>query len=70
MVICEKNVLVALAVAVAVAGVIDDAIAAVVALLGEAAWSSIVVVVVVGMEVVEMQAWVVRWSRPIHSRLY
>lgn len=65
--------LVALAVAVAVAGVIDDAIAAVVALLGEAAWSSIVVVVVVvvvGMEAVEMQAWVVRWSRPIHSRLY
>ena len=67
--------LVALAVAVAVAGVIDDAIAAVVALLGEAAWSSrvvvvVVVVVVVGMEAVEMQALVVRWSRPIHSRLY
>ena len=58
------------ALAVAVAGVIDDAIAAVVALLGEAAWSSIVVVVVVGMEAVEMQALVVRWSRPIHSRLY
>jgi hypothetical protein len=62
------------ALALAVAGVIDDAIATVVALLGEAAWSSIfvvvVVVVVVDMEVVEMQAWVVRWSRPIHSRLY
>lgn len=61
-------------VALAVAGVIDDAIATVVALLGEAAWSSIfvvvVVAVVVGMEAVEMQAWVVRWSRPIHSRLY
>ena len=61
------------ALAVAVAGVIDDAIAAVVALLGEATWSSkvvVVVVVVVGMEAVEMQALVVRWSRPIHSRLY